>query len=55
MPKKLVKSGRFEGNRDLNLFQVEPSIINERFRTSGKAERTQHVGACLACWRSYPG
>lgn len=46
--------GRFEGNRDLNLFQVEPSIINERYYTSGKAERTQYVGNVLPAGAPIP-
>ena len=52
--KKVGEMGRFEGNRDLNLFQVEPSIINERFYTSGKAERTQYVGNVLPAGAPIP-
>lgn len=52
--KKVGEMGRFEGNRDLNLFQVEPSIINERFYTSGKSERTQYVGNVLPAGAPIP-
>ncbi len=45
--KKNTGIGRLEGARDLNLFQVEPSIINEKFYTSGQAERHQFVGNVL--------
>ncbi|MBX9939394.1 MAG: hypothetical protein K2Y32_09085 [Candidatus Obscuribacterales bacterium] len=45
--KKNTGIGRLEGARDLNLFQVEPSIINEKFYTSGQAERHQYVGNVL--------
>ncbi|MDR3615032.1 MAG: pilus assembly protein N-terminal domain-containing protein [Candidatus Obscuribacterales bacterium] len=33
--------GRAEGPRDTNLFQVEPTVIDERHYTSGRAERHQ--------------
>lgn len=46
--------GRFEGDRDLNLFQVEPSIINERYYTSGKSERSQYVGNVLPAGAPIP-
>jgi hypothetical protein len=52
--KRVGELGRFEGDRDLNLFQVEPSIINERFYTSGKAERTQYVGNVLPAGAPIP-
>ncbi len=52
--KRTGELGRFEGNRDLNLFQLEPSIINERFYTSGKAERTQYVGNVLPAGAPIP-
>lgn len=46
--------GRFEGDRDLNLFQVEPSIINEHYYTSGKSERSQYVGNVLPAGAPIP-
>ena len=39
--------GRIEGARDLNLIQVEPSVINERYYTTGRCERRQFVGNVL--------
>ncbi len=39
--------GRVEGTRDLNIFQVEPSLIDERFYTTGRCERRQYVGNIL--------
>lgn len=39
--------GRVEGARDINIFQVEPTIIDERFYTSGRSERHQYVGKVL--------
>lgn len=39
--------GRFEGPRDMNLFQLEPSILNERYYTSGESEHHQFVGNVL--------
>lgn len=38
---------RVEGPRDMHLFQLEPTILNERFFTSGRAERHQYVGKVL--------
>ncbi len=52
--KRSGELGRFEGNRDLNLFQVEPSIINEHYYTSGKSERTQYVGNVLPAGAPIP-
>lgn len=46
-PKKQVKPSSAEAFRDLNIFQSEPSIINERYYTSGQAERHQSVGKVL--------
>ncbi|HEY9760662.1 MAG TPA: alpha-2-macroglobulin family protein [Oculatellaceae cyanobacterium] len=34
-------AGRVEGPRDLNLFQVEPTVVDERHYTSGRDERHQ--------------
>ena len=39
--------GRIEGPRDLNLFQLEPTMIDERYYTSGRCERRQNVGNVL--------
>jgi len=39
--------GRFEGSRDMNLLQLEPSILNERYYTSGESEHHQFVGNVL--------
>lgn len=39
--------GRVEGPRDLNIFQVEPTVIDERYYTSGRSERHQFVGNVL--------
>lgn len=36
--------GRVEGPRDVNLFQVEPTVIDERHYTSGRSERHQKTG-----------
>ncbi len=50
-PKPLLKLpeefGRVEGPRDMNLFQVEPSVIDERHYTSGRAERHQKTSPTL--------
>jgi uncharacterized protein YfaS (alpha-2-macroglobulin family) len=39
--------GRIDGPRDMNLFQVEPSIVDERNYTSGRAERHQKTSPTL--------
>ena len=39
--------GRVEGSRDLNLFQVEPTVVDERHYTSGRAERHQKTSPTL--------
>jgi pilus assembly protein CpaC len=39
--------GRVEGPRDLNLFQVEPTVINERHYSSGRSERHQKTSPTL--------
>jgi Flp pilus assembly secretin CpaC len=39
--------GRVEGVRDTNLFQVEPTVIDERHYTSGRAERFQKTSPTL--------
>jgi pilus assembly protein CpaC len=38
---------RVEGPRDTNLFQVEPTVIDERFWTSGRSERYQKTTPTL--------
>jgi len=38
---------RVEGPRDTNLFQVEPTVIDERFWTSGRSERYQKTSPTL--------
>jgi Flp pilus assembly secretin CpaC len=39
--------GRVEGPRDLNLFQVEPTVVDERHYSSGRAERHQKTSPTL--------
>lgn len=39
--------GRVEGVRDTNLFQVEPTVLDERHYTSGRAERYQKTSPTL--------
>lgn len=39
--------GRVEGPRDMNICRVEPSVIDERHYTSGKAERHQKTSPTL--------
>lgn len=39
--------GRIEGPRDTNLFQVEPTVLDERHYTSGRDERHQKTSASL--------
>jgi len=39
--------GRVEGPRDTNMFQVEPTVIDERHYTSGRAERHQKTSPTL--------
>ena len=46
--------GRSEKPGDMNIFQVEPSILNERFYTSGKAERQQYCGKVLPAGAPIP-
>lgn len=40
------ESGR-EAPRDMNIFQVEPTILDEQYYVSGKCERHQFVGNTL--------
>ena len=46
--------GRVEAPRDLNLIQVEPSMIHERYYTTGQCERRQNVGNVLPEGASIP-
>jgi Flp pilus assembly secretin CpaC len=39
--------GRVEGPRDTNLFQVEPTVLDERHYTSGRSERYQKTSPTL--------
>jgi Flp pilus assembly secretin CpaC len=39
--------GRTEGPRDMNLFQVEPTVLDERHFTSGRSERHQKTSPTL--------
>ncbi|MBK9618519.1 MAG: pilus assembly protein N-terminal domain-containing protein [Candidatus Obscuribacter sp.] len=39
--------GRVEGPRDLNMFQVEPTVLDERHHTSGRSERHQKTSPTL--------
>jgi Flp pilus assembly secretin CpaC len=40
MPEEI---GRTEGPRDTNMLQVEPTVLDERYMTSGRAERTHKL------------
>jgi Flp pilus assembly secretin CpaC len=39
--------GRVEGPRDTNMFQVEPTVLDERHYTSGRSERHQKISPTL--------
>ena len=39
--------GRVEGPRDTNMFEVEPTVLDERHYTSGRAERHQKTSPTL--------
>jgi Flp pilus assembly secretin CpaC len=39
--------GRVEGPRDTNMFQVEPTVLDERHHSSGRAERHQKTSPTL--------
>lgn len=39
--------GRIEAPRDMNIFSLEPTVINEGYYASGKAERHQNIGTTL--------
>lgn len=53
-PASAKEFGRSEKTGDMNVFQVEPSILNERFYTSGKAERQQFCGKVLPAGAPIP-
>lgn len=48
------KSSNMEGPRDMNIFQLEPSIIHERHYTRGDAERSQYIGKVLPAGAPIP-
>lgn len=45
---------RVEGPRDTNLFQVEPTVIDERYMTSGRAERDFKIPGTLPAGSPIP-
>ncbi|MFA7339989.1 MAG: hypothetical protein WC028_24640 [Candidatus Obscuribacterales bacterium] len=53
-PASAKEFGRSEKAGDMNMLQVEPSIINERFYTSGKADRQQFCGKVLPAGAPIP-
>jgi hypothetical protein len=46
--------GRIEAPRDLNLIQVEPTMLDERYYTTGRCERRQNVGNILPAGADIP-
>jgi hypothetical protein len=48
------KNSNMEGPRDMNMFQIEPSIIHERHYTRGDAERSQYIGKVLPAGAPIP-
>jgi hypothetical protein len=48
------KGDDFSGDRDCNMFQLEPSVINERYYTSGKAEHHQKISPTLPAGAPIP-
>jgi hypothetical protein len=53
-PASAKEFGRSEKTGDMNMFQLEPSILNERFFTSGKADRQQFCGKVLPAGAPIP-
>ena len=53
-PASAKEFGRSEKSGDMNMFQLEPSILNERLYSSGKAERTQYCGKVLPAGAPIP-
>jgi hypothetical protein len=46
--------GRVESARDTNLLQLEPTSVNERYYTSGEAERHQKISPTLPAGAPIP-
>ncbi len=46
--------GRVEGPRDMNMFQVEPTVLDERHYTTGRAERHQKTSPTLPAGAPIP-
>lgn len=46
--------GRIEAPRDMNLFALEPTVISERYYTSGQCERHQFCGNILPAGSPIP-
>jgi hypothetical protein len=46
--------GRIEAPRDMNIFAIEPTVISERYYTSGQCERHQFVGNVLPAGSPIP-
>ena len=46
--------GRMEGDRDMNMLQIEPSVINEKYYSSGASEHSQFVGNVLPAGAPIP-
>lgn len=42
-----LEIGRVEGPRDMNMFQVEPTVVDERHYSSGRSERHQKTSPTL--------
>lgn len=53
-PASAKEFGRSEKTGDMNMFQLEPSILNERYFTSGKADRQQFCGKVLPAGAPIP-
>lgn len=52
--KKPSGIGHMEGRRDLNMIQLEPTIINEGYYTSGQAEHHQYGAMFCPQARPFP-
>jgi hypothetical protein len=46
--------GRIEAPRDMHLFQVEPTTLDEEYYTSGRDERHQFIGNTLPSGADIP-
>ncbi len=51
LPEEISK---VEGPRDTNMLQVEPTVIDERYMTSGRAEHTQKIPGILPAGAPVP-